>query len=77
MYRCDQVLQDIIGQKLASTGDMVRLIWRYIKDKKLQCEHDRTLIKPDQKLAKLMGEEGKEMKAFGMMKFVKLHFSPM
>ena len=53
----------------------VAAIWRYIKAKKLQVEGRGRFFVPDGRLAKVLGNEGKEVDGLKMMSFLKNHFS--
>ena len=69
----DDILVELTGKTSATRGEYVKLIWKYIKDNKLQKAGDGRVIVPDEKLAKLMGVQGQEMNAFLMLRFIERH----
>ena len=69
----DDILVELTGKTSATRGEYVKLIWKYIKDNKLQKASDGRVIVPDEKLAKLMGVQGHEMNAFLMLRFIERH----
>jgi len=59
-------------EKLSRT-EVVKRIWTYIKEKKLQDPENKQFFTPDAKMAKIFGKE--KIKAFGMVnKYLKGHF---
>ncbi len=73
-YKVTEDLEDIIGKKTSSVAEIQELIWKYIKDNKLQSPLDKRYIIPDQKLAKLlMVDEGQELDATSIMVILKGH----
>ncbi len=73
-YKVTEDLEDIIGKKTSSVAEIQELIWKYIKDNKLQSPLDKRYITPDRKLAKLlMVEEGQELDATCIMVILKSH----
>lgn len=71
----DDILFQLTGKRRTTRYRFVQLIWRYIKENKLQLPENGRMIKPDAKLAQLMGEEGKVINAFTMMKYIELHLT--
>ena len=69
----DDILVELTGKASATRGEYVKLIWKYIKDNRLQKAGDGRIIVPDEKLAKLMGVQGQEMSAFVMLRFIERH----
>ena len=67
-------LQQFTGTKEAYIGQVVAGIWRYIKAKGLQCEGRGRFFKPDERLATVLGNEGKDLDGFKMMSYLKNHF---
>jgi chromatin remodeling complex protein RSC6 len=57
-------LQAVIGRPRASRGQIVSLIWRYIRDHRLQNRDNGRLFVPDQTLAKVVGNEGQLLDGF-------------
>ena len=55
-----------------SRAEVVKRLWAYIKDKKLQDHENKQFFTPDAKMAKIFGKE--KIKAFGMIKYLKEHF---
>ena len=69
----DEILVKLTGRKYGARHEYVKQVWKYIKKHNLQTEGDGRIIVPDEKLATLMGNEGKEMNAFTMSKFIEEH----
>jgi chromatin remodeling complex protein RSC6 len=67
----DQPLRNIIGVERAHWGQIVRLIWNYIKANNLQSPQNKKMIVPDQALAAVIGAE--EINCFKMMSHIKRH----
>jgi chromatin remodeling complex protein RSC6 len=57
-------LQAVIGRPRASRGQIVSLIWRYIRDHRLQNRDNGRLFVPDQTLARVVGNEGQLLDGF-------------
>jgi len=66
-------LADIVGEGDKSRGEVVKLMWKYIKDNDLQDPKNRTMVKCDDKLSKIIPT--KKFRGFGMAKFLKDHMS--
>ena len=66
-------LADIVGQKEASRGQLMKLLWTYLKEKNLQDPENRQYFTPDKKMAKVFGED--KIKGFSMAKFLTPHLS--
>jgi upstream activation factor subunit UAF30 len=60
------------GEKL-SRPEVVKKLWAYIKEKKLQDPENKQFFKPDKKMEPIFGKE--RIRAFGMAKFLKGHLS--
>jgi DNA topoisomerase-1 len=58
---------------MCSRGQIVRLIWRYIKDHNLQKQGNGRIFVPDQALARVVGNEGQELDGFKMMAYLNAH----
>lgn len=69
----DHVLRDITGKVAATRSEYVRLVWKYIKENKLQDPTDGRFIRPDQRLSKLMGTQGEKVNAFKMLHHIEAH----
>ena len=74
-FKCDRILRDIVGQKTVSMPELAKLLWKYVKENNLQNPKDRRFVIPDKKLARLVGEDVKQLRGFGMMKYAKNHFT--
>ena len=62
------------GTQVART-EVTQFIIQYIKDKDLQWENNRKIIKPDEKLKNLLGVEDKdEVTYFNLQKYMNKHF---
>jgi len=67
-------LQDIIGAGPMSRAEVVKALWVYIKENKLQDENDKRTIVADEKMKKIFdGQEKVNM--FEMTKLVSKHLS--
>ena len=60
------------GDKL-SRPEVVKKLWAYIKEKKLQDPENKQFFKPDKKMEPIFGKE--KIRAFGMAKYLKGHLS--
>jgi len=62
------------GSQVART-EVTQYIIQYIKQKDLQWEENRKIIKPDERLKKLLGvEDNEEVTYFNLQKFMNKHF---
>ena len=69
-------LADIVGKKEASRGELMKLLWAYLKEKNLQDPENKQYFTPDKKMAKVFGED--KIKAYTMIgKYLKPHLSNM
>ena len=66
-------LADIVGKEKASRGELMKLLWAYIKEKNLQDPENKQYFTPDKKMAKVFGED--KIKAFTMAKYLGPHLS--
>jgi upstream activation factor subunit UAF30 len=69
-------LADLLGVKKGdklSRPEVVKKLWAYIKEKKLQDAENKQFFKPDKKMEPIFGKE--KVRAFGMAKFLKGHLS--
>jgi chromatin remodeling complex protein RSC6 len=56
-------------------ADVTKLIWTYIKNKNLQDTYDGRIIKPDEKLGKLLNlPQNDEVTFFNLQKYMKCHY---
>merc|ERR1712035_206210 len=60
------------GEKL-SRPEVVKRLWAYIKEKKLQDPENKQYFFPDKKMEPIFGKE--RVRAFGMAKFLKTHLT--
>ena len=73
MYVCPALAQIIRAEK-ASRGQIVKRVWLYIKAKQLQCKGRGRVIRPDERLASLLGiAEGIEVDGFTLMRHLENH----
>ena len=63
----------VLGLKEAPRHEVVKQMWAYIKENKLQDPKNKQWIICDEKLDKVIGE--KKFKGFGMAKYLKDHMS--
>ena len=61
-------LAEFIGKKQATRQECVKVFWDHIKKNGLQDPQDKQYFTPDQKMAKLFGDQ--RMKGFGMAKIL-------
>ncbi len=61
-------LQAIVGSEPLSRPQITKQLWAYIKENNLQDPNNKTMINPDEKLAKVLGSEQIHMmKIAGML----------
>merc|ERR1712210_276257 len=60
------------GEKL-SRPEVVKRLWAYIKENKLQDPENKQFFKPDKKMEPIFGKD--KIRAFGMAKFLKTHLT--
>lgn len=48
-------LAEIVGHSLMARTEVTKKLWEYIKKHKLQDQHNKRMINPDAKLAKVLG----------------------
>jgi chromatin remodeling complex protein RSC6 len=53
----DEALADVVGREARPRTDLTRRIWRYIKSHSLQDPADRRVIRPDEKLRRVLGNK--------------------
>ncbi|MBS0604822.1 MAG: type I DNA topoisomerase [Verrucomicrobia bacterium] len=56
-HKLSKELQEIVGAPELSRPEVVKKVWDYIKEHKLQDSKNKRLIKPDAKLAKVFGSK--------------------
>lgn len=56
-----------------SRAQVVKMLWAYLKEHKLQDPQNKQWCNPDMKMEKIFGTE--KFKAFGMAKYLKGHLS--
>merc|ERR1712088_199056 len=66
-------LAAIVGQKQASRGECIKLLWAYLRKNNLQDPENKQYFFPDKKMAKVFGSD--RVRAFGMAKFLSAHLS--
>jgi upstream activation factor subunit UAF30 len=69
-------LADLIGAKKGeklSRPEVVKRLWAYIKEKKLQDPENKQFFNPDKKMIPIFGTE--KVRAFGMAKHLKTHLT--
>jgi len=67
-------LADLVGAKKGeklSRPEIVKRLWAYIKEHKLQDPENKQYFKPDKKMEPIFGKEN--IRAFGMTKHLKTH----
>merc|ERR1712131_536771 len=66
-------LADIVGGYEMPRHEVVKRMWAYIKDNKLQDPKNKQFIKCDEKLSKVIPT--KKFRGFGMVKYLKDHMN--
>jgi len=74
-FRADEHLERVTGEQFATRAQFVSLVWKYIKENNLQTKEDGRVIVPDETLSRVMGQQGEQINAFKMLKFIELHIS--
>ncbi len=72
-YRLSNELADVVGKREATRGECIKQLWAYIKEHKLQDPENKQYFIPDQKMARIFGND--KMRGFGMAKFLSRHMS--
>jgi len=70
-YALSADLAAIVGMTHASRGIVIKQLWAYIKEHKLQDPENKQYFTPDKKMAKVFGED--KIRGFGMAKFLSKH----
>ena len=55
----------------ASRGELMKLLWAYLKKNNLQCDDNKQYFVPDKKMAKVFGTE--KLRGFAMSKHIGAH----
>ena len=63
-----------MGKSVAPRSEVVKQMWAYIKENKLQDPKNKQFAKCDEKLLKVIGV--KSFRCFGMAKYLKDHMTP-
>merc|ERR1719435_186680 len=71
--RLSEELADIVGGDEMPRHEVVKRMWAYIKENKLQDPKNKQMIKCDDKLAKIVPT--KKFRVFGMTKYLKDHMN--
>jgi len=69
-------LADLVGAKKGeqlSRPEVVKRVWAYLKEHKLQDAENKQYFTPDKKMEPIFGTE--KVRAFGMAKFLKPHLT--
>jgi chromatin remodeling complex protein RSC6 len=72
-YKLSQDLADIVGKSEATRGEIIKQLWAYIKEHKLQDPDNKQYFKPDMRMSKIFGTE--KMRGFAMAKHLGQHLS--
>merc|ERR1712126_22821 len=71
--KLSEELADIVGGEEMPRHEVVKRMWAYIKENKLQDPKNKSMIKCDDKLAKIVPT--KKFRGFGMTKYLKDHMN--
>ena len=66
-------LRQFVRKDTASTGEIVKAVWTYVKKKKLQCKGRGRIFVPDARLATIIGKEGVEQDGYKIMRYILKH----
>ncbi len=69
----DDTLGAIVGRGSRTRPEIVRGLWEYVREHRLQDTRDGRFIVPDRKFSRVMGAEGRRINAFRMAKFINTH----
>merc|ERR1712210_175140 len=70
-HRLSPELSAIVGVKEASRGELMKLLWAYLKKNELQCDDNKQFFIPDKKMAKVFGTE--KLRGFAVSKHIGAH----
>ena len=70
-FKLSAELADIVGGEEMPRHEVVKRMWKYIKDNNLQDPENKQMIKCEDKLSKVFPT--KKFRGFGMTKFLKDH----
>ena len=68
-------LRNIVGIPVASRIHLTRLIWRYIKQNRLQDRNDRRYFLPDDRMVRVFGY--RRVKCFEINRYFGPHLEPL
>jgi len=71
-YKLSPELGDLVGSEIMPRHEVVKKMWAYIKENKLQDPDQKQFAVCDETLLKVIGV--KRFRTFGMMKYLKDHF---
>merc|ERR1712037_900105 len=71
--KLSEELADIVGGEEMPRHEVVKRMWAYIKENKLQDPKNKQFIKCDEKLSKVIPT--KKFRGFGMVKYLKDHMN--
>jgi len=72
-YKLSSDLADIVGKKEATRGEVIKQLWAYIKEHKLQDPENKQYFIPDKRMGKIFGQD--KMRGFAMAKHITSHLS--
>lgn len=70
-HKLSAELAAIVGHPKLSRGQVIKYLWAYIKEHKLQDPENKQYFTPDNKMAKVFGKD--KIRGFGMAKFLNPH----
>jgi chromatin remodeling complex protein RSC6 len=70
-YALSADLAAVVGLTHASRGIVIKQLWAYIKEHKLQDPENKQYFTPDKRMAKVFGVD--KIRGFGMAKFLSKH----
>ncbi len=72
-YKLSDELSKVVGTDTSTRGNVMKLIWSYIKEHNLQDPNNKRTIVPDEKLAKVFGGD-QPIDMFQMTRVISSHF---
>lgn len=72
-FKLSDELAKVVGSETSTRGNVMKMVWAYIKEKNLQDPSNKRVIIPDKNLAKVFGSD-KPLDMFQMTRVISTHF---
>lgn len=72
-FNLSDELSEVVGSKTSTRGNVMKMVWAYIKENNLQDPKNKRVIKPDDKLTKVFGND-QPIDMFQMTRVISTHF---